>query len=73
MTASLLNHLSAFAAPPSTFVPLLASILLLSLRAWVGVKGQTLARRDSILLNAAIGTLIILFLFFVLVRFVNLA
>lgn len=57
------------ASAGAVLVTLLASVVLLSLRAWSGASGFKLTRRVSLMLDGAVVILLVLFLVLVVVRF----
>jgi len=60
---------SALGSVPAVLTPLIASAILLAVRAWIGVTGVPLSRRVSLLLDVVITILGVLFLTLVIVRF----
>ncbi|HVA71035.1 MAG TPA: hypothetical protein VNF08_06905 [Acidimicrobiales bacterium] len=63
----------ALAAPPAVLVTMVASLILLAIRAWAGTVGLTLTRRVSLYVDGAIGIFFVLFVLFVIIRFKSLA
>lgn len=66
------------AADPITAAPLglavlIGSIVLLSLRAWLGVTSATVDRRSALVLNGLIVLFVVVFGVLVIVRFATLA
>jgi hypothetical protein len=61
------------AAAPLTLAVLIASIVLLSVRAWLGVTGATVNRRSALVLNGLIVLFVAVFGVIVIVRFATLA
>jgi ABC-type antimicrobial peptide transport system permease subunit len=73
MSGVFIAESGAFAGPPAVLVTLIASLILLAIRAWVGSEGFTLTRRVSHYLDGAIGIFFVLFVLIVIVRFKSLA
>lgn len=71
MIAVLAASAAALATAPAVLVTLIATILLLALRAWTQVTGLTLSRQVHRLLDGSIGALCVLFLILVVVRFIT--
>ncbi len=69
----LVASLGPLSSPPLVLVAMIASIVLLGVRAWAGVSGINLVRRVSLLLNLSIIAMTALFLAFVIIRFKILA
>jgi hypothetical protein len=67
-----LHHFSSVSGTLPTATAMLSSLLLLFVRAWMGLAGPVVSRRVSVGLDAVIAVDGLAFLFFVLVRFVNL-
>jgi hypothetical protein len=61
------------AAAPVGLAVLIGSIVLLSLRAWLGVMGATVDRRSARVLNGLIFLFVSVFGLLVIVRFATLA
>lgn len=64
---------SALALPPASIAALCALVVLLALRTWSRVMSLALTRRVSLILDASIGMLVIVFGVLVVVRFVTFA
>jgi hypothetical protein len=64
---------AALAGPPAVLVTLSAVLILLTIRATVGILGLTLARRVAYFVDGAIGIFFVLFVFVVISRFRYLA
>lgn len=62
---------SAFANPAAVLITLLATLLLLALRAWCQTMGIALSRQVLHLLDWAIVALAVLFVALVAIRFVT--
>lgn len=73
MTALLGLSIRALAIAPEAFATLLASVLLLVVRAVIATTGRPLTRSTARLLDAAIAFLVSLFLILVVIRFSVLA
>lgn len=73
MTGSFLATASVLTSYQIVLVTLIASIVLLCVRAWLGARGIVIIRRVSVLLNAAIIFFAFLFLLTVILRFKTLA
>ena len=71
MTLPLAASAAALATAPAVLVTLVAVLVLLGLRAWTQLSGQTLTRQVHLLLDGTIGVLTALFLILVVVRFVT--
>jgi hypothetical protein len=63
----------ALAGPPAVLATLIAVLILLAIRATVGILGLTITRRVGIFVNGAIGIFFVLFVFTVVSRFRYLA
>jgi hypothetical protein len=70
---NLLGAASAFALPAAALSTLLASIVLLGVRAWSRTMAISVSRAVARVLDVFIILLVALFLVFVLVRFVTFA
>jgi hypothetical protein len=73
MNGVVLASFSDFSSAPGILIVLIATIVLLSLRAWSGTIGLNLTRPVSIMLDVVIALLVLLFLLFVIIRFQTLA
>jgi hypothetical protein len=73
MTAVLLASFSEFSSAPGILIVLIATIVLLLVRAWSGTIGLNLTRLVSIMLDVVIALLVVFFLLFVIIRFQTLA
>jgi hypothetical protein len=73
MSGVLLASFSDFSSAPGILIILVATSLLLSLRAWSGTVGFSLTRPVSIMLDVVIALLVIIFLLLVIIRFQTLA
>lgn len=71
MTDVLAASGAALATAPAVLVTLVAALLLLVLRAWTQIAGLTLTRQVLLLVDGAIGALVVLFIALVAVRFVT--
>jgi hypothetical protein len=60
---------SALDSAPAVLTPLVASVILLSIRAWSGATGAPLTRRVALLLDGVIVVVLVLFIILVYVRF----
>lgn len=65
--------LATFTSPVAEFVVLVATTVVLALRAWAGLAGYVLTRQVTILVNVAVSVLVVVFLFLVYARFKALA
>jgi hypothetical protein len=63
----------ALAGPPAVLVTLIAVLILLTIRATVGILGLTITRRVEYFVDGAIGIFFVLFIFVVIGRFRYLA
>jgi hypothetical protein len=63
----------ALAGPPAVLVALIAVLILLAIRATVGILGLTITRRVALYVDGAIGIFFVLFIFVVVSRFRYLA
>lgn len=63
----------ALAGPPAVFVALIAVLILLALRATVGILGLNITRRVALYVDGALGIFFVLFIFVVVSRFRYLA
>lgn len=63
----------ALVGPPAVLLSMIACLILLALRVWVGVVGLTLARRVTLYVDGAIAVIFVLFVLFVIIRFKSLA
>jgi hypothetical protein len=68
-----LADVGAFSQPVALFVVIVACVLLLSVRAIRDVVGLDLTRQALLVLDAAIGVLLVAFVVLVVVRFATLA
>jgi hypothetical protein len=59
----------AFSSAPAVLVTLVACLILLALRTWCLATGLVLSRQVFLLLDGAIGALMVLFLGLVVMRF----
>jgi hypothetical protein len=59
----------ALAGPPAVFATLFTVLILLAIRATVGILGLTITRRVNFLVNGAIWIFFVLFVFVVVSRF----
>jgi hypothetical protein len=64
---------SALGSVPVVFVTLVATLILLCLRTWLGVTGVGVVRRVSILLTGSTIVFLALFLIVVFIRFKSLS
>lgn len=69
MNDLILANLGASATPLTVLTVMVASLILLSLRAWIAATGVTLTRRVWLMLDVAIVVLTVLFVVLVYVRF----
>lgn len=69
MSSVMLGDAVAVASATALLVIIIASLVLLAIRAWSGTTGLVLTRRVSLLLNGSIVVLIVVFLLLVFVRF----
>jgi hypothetical protein len=58
---------------PIVLAAWVGSIILLAVHTWCRVKGLTLSRRTTLVLNGSIGTLVVAFSIFVFISFKTLA
>jgi hypothetical protein len=65
----LVGAISPFGSAVATLVVTIALVILLSLRAWIGVSGFAYSKRDFHWLTATIVVLLIMFLILVNYRF----
>ena len=73
MRSDFLATFGAGASPSAVVIALVASSVLLAVRAWAGVVGLRLTRVVSLLLGAAILLFLIAFAYLVILRFQTLA
>jgi hypothetical protein len=73
MTSVIIASFSEFSSAPGILIVLIATTVLLSLRAWAGTIGLNLTRTVSIMLDVVIALLVVFFLLFVIIRFQTLA
>jgi hypothetical protein len=73
MSDTWLAGVQAFGSPPAVLVTMVASVILLSLRAWCATTGVVLTRPVALLLDGAIALLFVVFAVLVIIRFETLA
>lgn len=73
MSGILLAGFGALASYQIVLATLVACVVLLCVRTWLGVMGIVLLRRVTVLLNIAVAVLLTLFLLVVILRFKTLA
>jgi hypothetical protein len=73
MSGVLLAGFGALASYQIVLTTLVACVVLLCVRTWLGVMGIVLLRRVTVLLNTSVIVLLTLFLLVVILRFKTLA